>query len=83
MVVRTRDGLRRAAAPVHESPVNPAERELIDAWIRANDLNQFGDPKRAMYAGNAHALCGGRRLLAWCHQTTVAWILDHTDTGAS
>jgi hypothetical protein len=51
--------LRRvcAARPVRESPVDPAERAVIDAWIRANDLNQFGDPKRAMYAGKARVLC--------------------------
>ena len=33
------------------STVSAEEQQQIDAWIEKNDLNEFGDPKEAAYAG--------------------------------
>lgn len=31
--------------------ISQNKKTQIDAWIKKNDLNQFGDPKGTMYAG--------------------------------
>jgi len=33
------------------SGISLGEKELIDAWIIENDLNQYGDPKDTVYMG--------------------------------
>jgi len=33
------------------SAISLEEKQLIDAWIRENDLNQFGDVKDTVYIG--------------------------------
>jgi len=34
-----------------EEVISYEEEELIEAWIIANDLNQYGDPKDTVYMG--------------------------------
>lgn len=31
--------------------ISETEKEQIEAWIEANDLNQYGDPKDTVYTG--------------------------------
>ena len=46
-------------SPVVEQPeqetessyIDPAEAEQIDVWIKANDLNRYGDRKDTVYSG--------------------------------
>jgi len=41
--------LRRRGEEVGE--ISSEEKELIEAWIRENDLNQYGDSKDTVYMG--------------------------------
>ncbi len=34
-----------------QSAVPMKEQKQIDAWIKENDLNEYGDPKTTVYAG--------------------------------
>lgn len=31
--------------------ISDAEKALIEAWLKSNDLNQYGDPKDTVYIG--------------------------------
>ncbi len=48
----SRDKKHGAAPPAAPAGgIDAATRARIDAWIRANDRNPYGDPKDTMYAG--------------------------------
>lgn len=34
-----------------KADISQAEKDKIDNWIAANDLNQYGDPQNTLYAG--------------------------------
>ncbi len=36
---------------MNQPACSAAEKQLIDAWIKANDLNEYGDSKNTVYLG--------------------------------
>lgn len=47
------DGQAGDAAAGGEQGISDEEKAAIDEWIKAHDLNQFGDPKSTMYTGGS------------------------------
>lgn len=37
--------------PIRDNKISRSEKNIIDAWLRANHLNEYGDPQGTIYTG--------------------------------